>query len=443
MTLAAYFLAPRSWRNAVLLLASIIFYSWGEARYLLLILGSVAFNFALGLSISNATDPQARAWRLGFAVTGNLATLLLFKYSGLGIPLPLGISFFTFHAISYVVDVYRRDAEAQSRLSDFALYMLAFPPLIAGPIVRWRSIASQIIRREERLADFSWGARRFVLGLGKKAVLANPLGEVADAIFALPAGDLTTSLAWLGLACYTLQIYFDFSGYSDMAIGLMRMFGFRIPENFNYPYISRSVREFWRRWHITLSNWFRDYLYIPLGGSRRGEVRAWRNLVLVFLLCGLWHGANWTFLLWGAWHGIFLAAERAGLGRVLARIGPLAHLYALGAVMGGWVLFRCETLAHAGSYYAALLGFAAGDPLNHPVARFLDPLVTTTLAVAVLGALPLARALGTWRDRVAERGGAAGVIVLGVDALALAAVALGAGALLAAGTYNPFIYFRF
>jgi len=442
-TLAAYFVAPRRWRNAVLLAASVVFYAWGEARYLLLICGSVAFNFAIGLRIAGAAQPLARRRWLDLAVAGNLAALLVFKYAGLGIALPLGISFFTFHAISYVVDVYERDAEAQTSLADFALYILAFPQLVAGPIIRWRDIAAQIGRRRELIEDFAWGARRFVLGLGKKVLVANPLGQVADVVFALPAAELTTPLAWLGLACYTLQIYFDFSGYSDMAIGLLRMFGFRVAENFDYPYISRSVREFWRRWHISLSNWFRNYVYIRLGGSRGTQALAWRNLVIVFLLCGLWHGASWTFVLWGAWHGAFLVIERAGFSRLLARIGPLAHLYALAATMGGWVLFRCESLPQAAGYYAALLGFAHGDPLAYPVARLLDPWVTTTLAAGILGAMPLARVLGAWRERAALPGGAAAAIVHSAEVLLLAAVALGAAALLAAGGYNPFIYFRF
>src|SRR4030095_15236152 len=243
--------------------------------------------------------------------------------------------------------------------------------------------------------------------------------------------------------CYTLQIYFDFSGYSDMAIGLMRMFGFRILENFNYPYIARSVREFWRRWHISLSNWFRDYLYIPLGGNQRGARRAYANLAIVFLLCGLWHGASWPFVLWGAWHGAFLVAERAGVDRVLRRIGGLAHRYALLAVRGGWVLFRCETLAHAAKYYAALAGFADGDSIRHPLPEFLDPFVLVTLCVATVFSTPLARRIGQWRDRVALRGGSIGAGVLTADVAWLVAVLFVASAFLAAGTYNPFIFFRF
>ncbi len=462
-TLAAYFAAPRGWRNGVLLVASLAFYAWGEAPYLALILGSVAFNYLAGGAIARAEAPSSRKRWLALAVTGNLAVLAVFKYANFAvanvnalapilaitplavasIPLPLGISFFTFHAISYVIDVYKRNAQAERNLPRFALYILLFPQLIAGPIIRWRDIAAQLSVRDARLADFSYGVRRFVLGLGKKVLIANTLGRVADQIYALPPTELTTPLAWLGLVCYTLQIYFDFSGYSDMAIGLMRMFGFRILENFNYPYIARSIREFWRRWHISLSNWFRDYLYIPLGGNQRGERRAYANLVLVFLLCGLWHGASWPFVLWGAWHGAFLVAERAWFGRVLARAGPLAHVYALLAVMGGWVLFRCETLPLAVAHYAALAGFAPGDPLRHPLAEFADPLVLTTIAVGVLFATPLARRIGQWRDRAAQVGGIKGGALLTIDALWLGIVLAAAVTFLAAGTYNPFIYFRF
>ncbi len=463
LTLAAYFVLPRSWRNGVLLVASLGFYAWGEAPYLLLVLASVGFNYILGTAISRATSVSRRRGWLAMAVAGNLGLLAVFKYANFAvanvnalapilaitplavaaIPLPLGISFFTFHAISYVVDVYKRNADAERNLPRFALYILLFPQLIAGPIIRWRDIAAQLRAREARLADFSYGVRRFVLGLGKKVLIANTLGATADRIFALPAGDLTTPLAWLGIVCYTLQIYFDFSGYSDMAIGLMRMFGFRILENFNYPYIARSVREFWRRWHISLSNWFRDYLYIPLGGNRRGERRAYANLVLVFALCGLWHGASWPFVLWGAWHGIFLVIERAGLERLLARIGPLTHLYTLLAVMGGWVLFRCETLTQAGHYYAALAGFAHGDPLRHPLAEFLNAQVALTLVIGIVFAAPVARRLGRWRDQVAAQPGLRARGVLAIDIGWTTIVYLVACAMLAAGTYNPFIYFRF
>ncbi len=475
LTLAAYFALPRSWRNGVLLVASLVFYAWGEARYLPLIVASVAFNWTLGRAIGGAGDSRSRKLWLVVAIIGNLAALGLFKYANFAaaninalapvlapvlpvgalavaaIPLPLGISFFTFHAISYVVDVYKRNADAERSMPRFALYILLFPQLIAGPIIRWRDIAAQLGTRAQRIADFAWGARRFVLGLGKKVLIANTLGRAADAVFGLPAAELTTPLAWLGLACYTLQIYFDFSGYSDMAIGLMRMFGFRILENFNYPYVARSVREFWRRWHISLSNWFRDYLYIPLGGNQRGERRAYANLVIVFLLCGLWHGASWPFVLWGAWHGAFLVLERAGLDRLLRRVGPnsprisrlVCHAYALLAVMGGWVLFRCDTLAHAIDYFLALGGAANGNPSQHSLAQNADPLVAFTLVVGAVFATPVARHIGAWRDAITARPGAVATAVMGADIAWLVGVGALASTFLAAGTYNPFIYFRF
>jgi len=461
-TIVAYFALPRRWRNGVLLVASIVFYAWGEARYVPLILASVAFNGSMGLAIARATDRGARTRRLVAAVTGNLATLAVFKYANFAvanvdaiapvfglapialtaIPLPLGISFFTFHAISYVVDVHKRTASAQRDMREFALYILLFPQLIAGPIIRYRDIAAQLGSHPASTTDFAYGVRRFVVGLGKKLLIANTLGETADAIFALPGHELAAPIAWLGIACYTLQIYFDFSGYSDMAIGLMRMFGFRIPENFDYPYIAKSIREFWRRWHISLSNWFRDYLYIPLGGNRRGAARAYANLVIVFLLCGLWHGASWPFVVWGAWHGLFLVAERAGLERPLARHPGLAHAYALGAVMGGWVLFRCDTLAHAGLFYRALLGFSTADAALHPLALYVNPLLVATLACGALFSMPIAPSISRWTRRFASRP-IAGPVVLSIDGVAMTLVFVAAATMLAAGTYNPFIYFRF
>ena len=461
LVLALHFAAPRAWRNWVLLAASLAFYAWGEAPYVALVLASVAFNWWTGVRIA-AGDLRARKRWLALGIAGNLGTLAVFKYAnfaaanvnaiapvfGVGplawaaIPLPLGISFFTFHAISYVVDVYKRNADAQRSVPTFALYILLFPQLIAGPIIRWRDIATQLVERPSRLADFAYGVRRFILGLGKKTLIANTLGRTADTVFALPANELTAPVAWLGLLCYTLQIYFDFSGYSDMAIGLMRMFGFRILENFNYPYISRSIREFWRRWHISLSNWFRDYLYVPLGGNRGGRWRAYRNLVIVFLLCGLWHGASWPFVLWGAWHGLFLVAERAGWERVISRSAVLAHVYSLLAVMGGWVLFRCDTLAHAVGFYAALLGRSDAPAALHPLEQHLNGPVVVTLIVGVIFATPLARRIGEWRDALS--GSRVEVnAVLAADALWLGTVFAASAALLAAGTYNPFIYFRF
>ena len=461
-TLASHFLLPRRHRNAALLVASLVFYAWGEARYVPLVAGSVAFNWWMGTRIADEVVAARRRRWLAGAVAGNLATLALFKYANFAvdnfdaiapilgvspltlarIPLPLGISFFTFHAISYVVDVYKRTAAPQRSIREFALYILLFPQLIAGPIIRYRDIAAQLVAREANLAEIAYGVRRFVLGLGKKLLIANTLGSTADAVFAIPGQELATGAAWLGIVCYTLQIYFDFSGYSDMAIGLMRMLGFRILENFDHPYIARSIREFWRRWHISLSNWFRDYLYIPLGGNRRGRRRAYANLIIVFTLCGLWHGASWPFVLWGLVHGAFLVAERAGLDRTLGRHPAIAGAYTLAVVTGAWVLFRSDTLAHAADYYAALLGISAADPALHPLAQQVDPALAVTLVAAIVFATPAAAHLAKWRDATLRSSHRAS-LVLAADGAWIALVFVGSAAMLAAGTYNPFIYFRF
>ncbi len=474
LVLAAYFALPRPWGNAVLLVASMVFYVWGEGGYIALVLVSVLYHWVLGMKIGEAIEPVARRRWLALGVTGSLALLALFKYASFfagnfdaalralgvtkitlnpfpwttfslaAIPLPLGISFFTFHSISYLVDIYRRNATAQPRIASFALYILLFPQLIAGPIIRYKHIAAQIALRDRHCSDFAEGVRRFILGLGKKVLVANTLGGVADQVFGIAPAELNTPVAWLGLVCYTLQIYFDFSGYSDMAIGMMRMFGFRVLENFNYPYISQSIREFWRRWHISLSNFFRDYLYIPLGGNRRGRLRAYANLVIVFLLCGLWHGASWTFVIWGIWHGVFLILEHAGLGGILERTWrPLRHAYTLVAVVAGWVLFRCDTLVHAGAFYLALVGGGAPTQLRYPLLMYLDPLVATTLAVAVIGSMPVGGVLGAAVDRRATIHHALGTAAFAIEWMWLAGALIASCAYMAAGTYNPFIYFRF
>src|SRR6185295_17982737 len=318
--------------NWLLLVASVIFYAKGGGAFTWLMLGSIAFNYWMAIAVDRARSQSdaAATRRVGFAVAANLVVLGVFKYANffadnvntlflalrvqpLVVPrvlLPIGISFFTFHAISYVIDVYRRDATAQKSPVHAALYLLLFPQLIAGPIIRYRDIADQLARRVVVLDDFADGVRRFIIGLAKKMLVANIVAGPADRIFAMPFAELSAAHAWLGIVCYTLQIYFDFSGYSDMAIGLGRMFGFRFPENFRWPYIADSVQEFWRRWHISLSTWFRDYLYIPLGGNRVSPARRYRNLITVFFLCGLWHGASWNFVIWGLWHGTFLVIER-------------------------------------------------------------------------------------------------------------------------------------
>ncbi|MHC4201080.1 MAG: MBOAT family O-acyltransferase, partial [Planctomycetota bacterium] len=381
----------RELRNPVLLVASLFFYAWGETWFVLIMVASMAANYLFGLWVDRVRERPWAKLAVACAVVFNLGLLGAFKYANflvdnlnalssvVGIPpvglgkvhLPIGISFFTFQAMSYVIDVYRRDAEVQRNPVNVALYISLFPQLIAGPIVRYRDVAKQLVERVMSREDFAYGVRRFIMGLAKKVLIANVVGGAADGIFGnphaspavagVPLGHLTPALAWLGVVCYTVQIYFDFSGYSDMAIGLGRMLGFRFLENFNYPYVSRSVREFWKRWHISLSTWFRDFLYVPLGGSRRTPARTHVNLVAVFLLCGLWHGASWTFAIWGLYHGVFLVAERTRFGRWIGSLpAPAGHLYTLLVVLAGWVIFRAETASQAAAFLAAMMGFARG-----------------------------------------------------------------------------------
>ena len=364
--------------------------------------------------------------------------------------LPIGISFFTFHAISYVIDVSRRDAVAQKSPVHAALYLLLFPQLIAGPIIRYRDIADQLARRVVSIDDFAYGVRRFVIGLGKKVLIANVVAGPADKIFAMAPSELSAAHAWLGIICYTLQIYFDFSGYSDMAIGLGRMFGFRFPENFRWPYVATSVTAFWRRWHISLSTWFRDYLYIPLGGNRVSPARRYRNLVTVFFLCGLWHGASWNFVIWGLWHGSFLVIERLVPSRnrlsnhpitQLPDTGVLAwpiwpHVYTLAIVMIGWVFFRAETLPGAIAFLASMAGMIAAAPTPYSVGWFLTPELWIALVAGAIGSAPWVPALAA---RLDDRRPALALL----NTAALMALLVLSIMSMAARTYNPFIYFRF
>jgi alginate O-acetyltransferase complex protein AlgI len=363
-----------------------------------------------------------------------------------GILLPIGISFFTFHAISYVVDVYRQDAAAQKGPIKAALYLLVFPQLVAGPIVRYRQIAEQLSSRATTLDDFGYGVRRFIVGLSKKMLIANTLAGPADQIFAMPGAELTMLHAWTGVVCYTLQIYFDFSGYSDMAIGLGRMFGFRFPENFNYPYTATSIQDFWRRWHMSLSAWFRDYVYIPLGGNRTSTGRMYFNLVLVFFLCGLWHGASWTFVVWGLYHGVFLVAERVGLAdRVSVLPAPVRHAYAVLIVMVGWVFFRADTLAGAVAMLAAMAGAGGAAPAVYAPAWFWTTDVLLAVVAGAVGSAPVIQALARRLASPAESGGALTLRWQGSTAALLALTTLLAASVMlsAARSYNPFIYFRF
>lgn len=475
VTLALYFAAPKRLRNVVLLIASLFFYTWGEPRQFALMLISIGLNHGLGLLAGTSRGRPAGRWVVPLAVVSNLGLLAYFKYANFlvdaansvlafgGLPaitfgsvaLPVGISFYTFQAMSYVIDVSRGEAQAQRNPINTALYISLFPQLIAGPIVRYVDVAAQIEERSVTLAGFADGVGRFVIGLAKKVLLADALATGADAIFDLSDSGLSFGVAWLGITCYTLHLYFDFSGYSDMAIGLGGMFGFRFCENFNYPYTSRSITDFWRRWHLSLSTWFRDYLYVPLGGNRRGPTRTYFNLLTVFLLCGLWHGANWTFLLWGAFHGLFLIAERGGLSRRLAALpAPLQHLYALTVIMFGWVLFKAETLGHAASYWRAMVGL--GDATTaEPVAEYLNSGLVVALTAACVAATPIFKHAAEFvRRATAERAEAGNAsarrFAVAIDSSAavarVAAIGIlffaGAAALMAS-TYSPFIYFRF
>jgi alginate O-acetyltransferase complex protein AlgI len=461
-------------RNLCLLIVSLIFYAWGEVGFIFLLLGSTLVNWLLGLRVDREQDPRRRKRAVTLAIVLNIGLLVFFKYAGNGIManvdavinlarsafhlpeihtgeirLPIGISFFTFHALSYVMDIYRRKSPAARNPADTALYIFFFPQLVAGPILRWSAIAPQLVQRVVTREGFAEGIRRFVGGLAKKMIIANAVALPADQIFALPTGELTPALAWFGTLCYTVQIYFDFSGYSDMAVGLGKMFGFHFLENFEHPYVSQSVKEFWRRWHISLSSWFRDYLYIPLGGNRCSEPRNHLNLVIVFFLCGLWHGASWTFVVWGLYHGAFLVLERTRFGSWVERMPRiLRHAYALLAVMAGWVLFRANTFPQALAFFSNMLGLATPGAVTQPLARFASNQSIFALCAGAVFAMPvwawlkarLARMVARFPHPVDSALRSAGLTLECILVMGLIFVC---SAWLAGGTYNPFIYFRF
>ena len=451
LVVAAYFAVPRrGWRNGLLLAASLLFYSWGEGFGIALLLVSIGMNHVFSQLIARKAQP----W-LAIGILANLGLLVAYKYAGLigdtfvelgggiaqedaayRLPLPLGISFFTFQAMSLLVDVSRGSAPARS-LFRTGLFISLFPQLIAGPIVRWDEIRAQIAERRETWERFADGAKLFVLGLSQKVLIADPVSRISDSAFNAEAGTLATGSAWLGLAAFTIQIFFDFAGYSNMAIGMGRVFGFDLPANFRHPYSSASFQEFWRRWHMTLSRWFRDYLYIPLGGSRAGTARTYRNLLIVFLLCGLWHGAAWTFLLWGLWHGAFLVAERlarrSGFPKLPRVIGVA---YTVLFVALGWVLFRADGLDAALAYWGDLLPGGGGDTVEAPETALY------ALAIGILlswdGLTRRAEALGS-RGSVGARG-TVGAAVRWGGTLVLLLVCFAA---VASSTHQPFLYFRF
>jgi len=448
IVLLVYHLLPRVFRNGWLLVASLFFYAWGEPKFVILMLTSILINYLFALAVHTYRTRVGVKWIMFSMIVVNLGLLGWFKYSGffvtsinetfqttLFVPevvLPIGISFFTFQAMSYVIDVYRQAGQVQKNPLDLALYIALFPQLIAGPIVRYETVADEINHRQETLPEFAQGVRRFIIGLSKKLILANGCGQVADAVFNMK--DLSMGLAWIGIIAYALQIYFDFSGYSDMAIGLGLMFGFHFLENFNYPYISKSVSEFWRRWHISLGSWFRDYVYIPLGGNRVSPWKQYRNLGIVWMLTGLWHGASWTFVAWGVYYGIWIMLEKAFLGKMLERIPVLATIWTLVLVLVGWVFFRADTFPEAITYMQAMF---APDVLWDDRASYQVVQNGVILALACLAATPIPKRIG---ERFVESSGKIGQTVQYGYAMVLLFLATSA---LVASTFNPFIYFRF
>jgi alginate O-acetyltransferase complex protein AlgI len=454
--LALYFATPPSHRNPVLLAISLLFYAFDAGWQTSLLIVSIVLNHAAAKAIANTAGRLRLAVFTG-AVACNLALLFYYKYAHFAwsaaaqllaamnihiggpphIVLPIGISFFTFQALSYIVDVYRGQIAPARRLVDFAMYHSLFPQLIAGPIVRYAEIEAAIYQRRSTLDRVADGLFRFCIGLGKKIIIADNMGAIVDPIFNLPHDELSAPIAWLGLLCYSLQIYFDFAGYSDMAIGLGRILGFEFPENFNLPYRSQSFTEFWHRWHMTLSRWFRDYLYIPLGGNRHGAWRTYRNLFVVFLLCGLWHGAGYTFVAWGLYHGTMLVIERVYRNRIgpLPQ-GPLPWAATFLLLMLSWVLFRSPDLATAAHYFAVLFGLSTPTVVYYGFWYFLTAQRAAFIALGLVFALA---PLEGYSFRL-EGGSAAAAAVRSAVALAIYVYAV---LLLSANSFNPFIYFRF
>lgn len=456
LSLLFYLILPKSLKNIVLLTLSLLFYSWGEGLYVFLILGLALINYFFGLVFSFKINPRIV---LTIAILTNLGVLFYFKYlvffitvflkfiylpvsKPVDIHLPLGISFVTFHFISYIADVFRGKLSPEKNPLNFVLYIFLFPHLIAGPIVRYADIRKQITSRVVRLDDFSYGIDRFIVGLGKKVIIANSLAVVVEKIFSLFPHQLSPAVLWLGVIGFTLQIYFDFSGYSDMAIGLARMFGFKFKENFNYPYISTSVQEFWRRWHMTLSNWFKDYLYIPLGGNRKGGLRTALNLLVVFSLTGLWHGASLNFLFWGFYYGVFLVFERIILRNIFKLIWwPYRYIYTIIVVMVGWVFFKVESLSYALFLVKMLFGFVPDYPSSYPIQALLDLETTIIFIAAILIAVPVFPNIHKW---IQNKRLALFKISYPIGSLIfLAATLIYSSMQLASNSYNPFIYFRF
>jgi alginate O-acetyltransferase complex protein AlgI len=453
-----YYILPGRLRNLVLFLASLLFYAWGEPIYVGLILFSALVDYTAGRVVAYCRETGRQTGAvLGviFSAVVNLGLLGFFKYgnfflqifhgmTGLSVPalhlsLPIGISFYTFQTMSYTIDVYRSEAKVQRNFITFGAYVSLFPQLIAGPIIRYRDIAEQLDHRKESLDEFCRGIVRFTVGLGKKVLIANQMGQLWETVSVMTSGELTTASAWLGVAAFTLQIYFDFSGYSDMAIGLGRMFGFSFPENFRHPYESRSITEFWRRWHISLGTWFREYVYIPLGGNRKGIGRQIVNLGVVWLLTGLWHGASFNFVLWGIYYGVLLVLEKFFWKKWLEKIPSFfCHLYTMLLVMIGWSLFSWQDMADGTLYLRTMFLSANGIGIWDNQTLYLLSSYLILLLVAVVGSTSVPKKIA---DKCADFGGGMGKGV--AEILFVVMVWAACVAMLVNSSYNPFLYFRF
>ena len=455
IVMGVYYLCPRALRNLWLLAVSLLFYAWGEPVYIQLMVASILFNYLSGLGVAALQKREKKGIAkalLILCVVGNIGALGVFKYADLLIgtingiagshlallelALPIGISFYTFQALSYVIDVYRGTVAAQKNPITFGTYIALFPQLIAGPIVQYKTVEEQLSCRRETAAQFAAGIGRFTVGLGKKVLIANQVGALWDTVSALPQAQLAAGTAWLGALAFTFQIYFDFSGYSDMAIGLGKMLGFEFLENFDYPYLSRSITEYWRRWHISLGTWFREYVYIPLGGNRRGLPRQVLNLIIVWGLTGLWHGASWNFLLWGLYYGVILIIEKVWLLRPLQKApAAVQHLYSLLLIVLGWVIFALTDFGAIGGYFAALFG-AHGGADSSTMYLLTSNLILLVIAGFASTRLPAKLAAGFVR-RLTPAGQTA------VKCVFYTGVLLMCIAFLVGDSYNPFLYFRF
>ena len=451
---AIYLLARKELQNYILLIASILFYAWGEPRYLAIMILTILVNYIGANYISRSHNAMHRKLLLIATIVVDLSFLFYFKYFNfvmdninqlfhthinfIDVVMPIGISFYTFQALSYVVDVYRNEVKAQRDIYKLALYITLFPQLVAGPIVKYHDVDEQISDRTVTFDKVAYGVKRFIVGLAKKMLIANTLGAVADKIFTQPVENFDALTAWIGAIAYTLQLYYDFSGYSDMAIGLGSIFGFKFLENFNYPYISKSITEFWRRWHISLSTWFKEYLYIPLGGNRVSKRRNLFNLFVVFLATGVWHGASWNFIFWGLWHGAFIIFEKitgwhkkeGGL-----KINIAQHIYTMFAFVIGWVMFRADNMAYAWDYLKNMFGLISEHKITYKLPYYIDNIEIITFVVAILCAMPIFRGmLEVKYERKVLR------TIINIWLIVLFVLSASS---IAASTYNPFIYFRF